>query len=524
MNFLILAVFFVFLFSLYRRFIYVNKVKQLPGFYTTLGIVGNMGLILSTFRRAGSTASGLTQLIASLSQLNPRSIYGEKGGLWTFWIGPMPFVVVFSPETAEDVLGSNVIIRKGQSYDVTHSWLGQGLLTSYSSKWFNNRKLLTPAFHFKILESFLPIMNRNAKVMIENLKSESENNNDIIKDIRRPILLCALDVICETAMGIKINAQKDPEAAYIKATYAMGDIIVDRICKPWTWFDVAYKWTAQGQIYFQHLNTVKKFAEVVIQERLNDLGDDSTKGTKGKVKSEKEEENMSLGVKQKEPFIDTLILEHLRNPTQLTVENIREEVDTFMFEGHDTTAWGTIWTVFLLGLHPEIQTRLQDEVDQVYDSLVDEQELTLEDLRKLCYTEAVIKESQRLYPSVPFISRQTEVDFKIGKYTVPAGTQVGVSIAQIHKDPAHWSDPEKFDPERFLNTRLKHSYSFVPFSAGPRNCIGQKFALMEEKALVASIFRNFRVTSIDTRDKITPTVSLISKASVPVSVKLIPRK
>ena len=196
-----------------------------------------------------------------------------------------------------------------------------------------------------------------------------------------------------------------------------------------------------------------------------------------------------------------------------------------MFEGHDTTAWGVIWTTFLLASHPEFQTMLQEEVDAVYDNLLTDQELTPEDLRKLHYTEAAIKEAQRLYPSVPVISRTAEVDTKIGEFIVPAGAEISVSIARIHRDPLHWSDPEKFDPERFLgSSQRRHPYAFVPFSAGPRNCIGQKFALMEEKALIATIFRNFKVTTSLTRDKVNPAASLINKVGIPLPVKLTPRR
>lgn len=520
MHALLVAIVAILLFYLlWRQVSFVRKLNQLPGFRHRIGLIGDMGIIMSTFRRAGNIPIGLSELLSAVSQFNPTSLNGQKGGLWVVWIGPSPFVMTFSPEMAEYLFSSNTLIRKGTSYNTMHSWLGTGLLTSWSSKWFNNRKMLTPAFHFKILESFLPIMNRNAKILIEKLKSQAGANGGLISDFRKPILLCALDVICETAMGKRIYAQSDPEGRYIKSVYEVGDIIIERVCKPWTWVDSIYKWTPQGKKFFQHLQILKKFTDDVIQERMNEI---LSKNNNESANSQ--ECDTVLGGKKKEPFMDTLILEHLKRPSEFTLENIREEVDTFMFEGHDTTAWGVIWSTFLLGLHPDIQSKLQEEVDLVYDNLLEDQELTLEDLRKLAFTEAVIKESQRLYPSVPVISRTAESDIKVGDYTVPAGSELAMIIFRIHRDPVHWPEPEKFDPERFMSNQRRHPYAFVPFSAGPRNCIGQKFALMEEKALVASIFRNFTVRSLQARDDVIPAASLISKVTKPLRMELIPRK
>lgn len=224
--------------------------------------------------------------------------------------------------------------------------------------------------------------------------------------------------------------------------------------------------------------------------------------------------------KKRMTFMDTLIYEHLNHPLEFTELNIREEVDTFMFEGHDTTAWGLIWATYLLGLNPECQEKVHEELDSIFGD--DRQrDFTFDDLRKLRYTECVVKEAQRLFPSVPLIARRLNEPMTILGHELPAGIDAIVCPTLVHMSPKNWKDPLKFKPERFLqNDQHRHPYSFIPFSAGPRNCIGQKFALLEEKTLLASLFRRFKVTSLVHRDKVRTVTALIIKSSTPISVKI----
>ena len=485
------------------------------------GLIGDLQVLYTTFKRCGSVSSGLAEFLTSVTLFNSRNKCGDKGGLWTLWVGPKPFVVVFYPELVEQILNSQVLIRKGSSYDALHQWLGTGLLTSWGKKWSTHRKLTTPSFHFKILESFVPVMNANAKILVDILKEEASANQNIVKDLRKPILHCALDIICETAMGKKMNAQRDPDGKYIKAIYEISEIVVSRNFRPWTLNDFIYSLTPEGRVYNRYLDTVKSFTVQVIEERM--------KGFTNTREGTYADEDLITGIKKREPFMDTLIKEHLERPKDFTLENIREEVDTFMFEGHDTTAWGVIWTVFLLGSHPQVQSQVHQEIDALFAGKAShDEDLTLDDLRNLPYIEAVIKESQRLYPSVPAITRKCEVDTKLGDFLCPAGAEITIPIFRVHRDELHWPDCERFKPERFLasednSNASRHPYAFIPFSAGPRNCIGQKFALLEEKALIARIFQHFTVRSLDRQCDMVASVALISKSLEPIRVHLTPR-
>ena len=510
----------VLLFLLVRRIQFARKISKVPGFVACPlgdGIVDVFALLRIVLAPSNTGIQGTGQrMFAGLSLIS-------TAGVFRGWMGPLPHVIISSPELAESILSSNEVIRKGMQYSFLSSWIGTGLLTSWGEKWKRNRKLLTPSFHFKILEQFVPVMSRNGKILTDKLEAECRQNDGLISDLRDKILLCTLDVISETAMGKKINAQSDPEAKYVKAVHEASDIFMDRVWKPWTYINFFFNLMPYGRINKQLIQTIHSFTDAVIVSRKEQVRNKliaESYQTEGLSDPESEE---SL-TKRREPFMDTLIREHLTRPGEFTDLNIREEVDTFMFEGHDTTGWGVIWTTFLLGLHPEEQERVQNEVDALFQHGDPNRDLTLEELKlHMPFTEAVVKEAQRLYPSVPLISRVTENDVKIGPYDIPSGVQIIINVYAIHRDKNHWTDPERFIPDRFMSNQKRHPYAYIPFSAGPRNCIGQKFALLEEKALVAKIFRKFKVTSLDARDIVLPTASLILKTDVPIRVKLQPR-
>lgn len=160
------------------------------------------------------------------------------------------------------------------------------------------------------------------------------------------------------------------------------------------------------------------------------------------------------------------------------------------------------------------------ELDHIFDG-DKERDINLEDLRQMKFLEQCIKESLRLYPPVPYIARYSEEPFYADKYLIPPKTTCLILIYMLHRDPEFFPNPEVFDPDRFDDVR--HPYAYVPFSAGPRNCIGQKFALLEEKAFLASILRKFRITSLVHRNEIRLDFSAILKSKTEIKMKFDPR-
>ncbi|KAK8756182.1 hypothetical protein V5799_001116 [Amblyomma americanum] len=228
--------------------------------------------------------------------------------------------------------------------------------------------------------------------------------------------------------------------------------------------------------------------------------------------------------KVRKPFLDILLREHIKDPENFREEDVREEVDTFMFEGHDTTAMGMSWALYLIGLYQEHQELIRRELDAIFGSDRN-RPITSEDLKQMKYMECCLKESQRLYPSVPFITRNCEQDVTIAGRKLPKGADVQIGIYNLHRDPEFFPKPEEFIPERFFpeNVKGRHPFAFIPFSAGPRNCIGQRFAMMEEKVVIANILRNYKLVSLHHRDKIRVMAELVLRPMNGLHVKFIPR-
>ena len=147
--------------------------------------------------------------------------------------------------------------------------------------------------------------------------------------------------------------------------------------------------------------------------------------------------------------------------------------------------------------------------------------ITTNDCREMKYLDMCIKEGLRLYPSVPFIARTVTEEFTADGQEIPAGCMAVIFIFLLHRDPKIFPNPVKFIPERFEPDQPIHRlpYAYMPFSAGPRNCIGQKFATLEMKIILASLFRRYKLTAMTYRDEVEVDVSVLLKATSPVRIK-----
>uniref|UniRef100_A0ABM5GIH3 Cytochrome P450 4V2 n=1 Tax=Pogona vitticeps TaxID=103695 RepID=A0ABM5GIH3_9SAUR len=479
-----------------------KELKLVPGISPCYPLVGNTLL----FERDGEAF--FRQLLDHLKEV-------QNLKLVKLWIGPLPFLVLLHPETVEVVLGSSKHIEKSYPYKFLHPWLGTGLLTSTGDKWRSRRKMLTPTFHFTILTDFLEVMNEQANVLVQKLEKHVDKEPfDCFVYITR----CALDVICETAMGRNVGAQHNKDSEYVQAVYRMSDIIHFRQRSPWIWPDLFYSMCQEGRDHSKYLNILHTFTDKVIAEKSCEL----------KKREQQKGDAVNLGVqsqgKVRKAFLDMLLNATDEDGKKLSYLDIREEVDTFMFEGHDTTAAAMSWTMYLLACHPEIQKQVHDELDEVFGD--SNRHITMDDLKKLRYLECVIKEALRLYPSVPYFARSLREDVSIRGFKIPKGIDVIIAPLALHRDPDTYPEPEEFRPERFFpeNAAGRHPYAYVPFSAGPRNCIGQRFAQMEEKTILATVLRNFSVGTTQTHEELRPRAELILRPTKGIWVHLKRRK
>ncbi|XP_063238473.1 cytochrome P450 4C1-like [Bacillus rossius redtenbacheri] len=436
----------------------------------------------------------------------------KYGPVFRLWTTSIPDVILTKPQHYEAIINSPKHLEKSGFYKFMFPWLGTGLVTSSGQKWHSHRKMITPAFHLSILDSFIEVFADNCAILVDKLARRAGGSGfDIFPYITR----CALDIICETAMGVAIHAQENADSEYVRTLSDIVELTAHRRERIWLHSDFVFYNTSAGRRYKKCLDILQGFTKEVIQKRKAVLSREM------KIDHVSADEDSPCGIKKK-AFLD-LLIEIASKDGKLSDEEIREEVDTFMFAGHDTTASCVSWTMFMMGHHPEIQEKVFVELSEIFGD--SQRRPTMKDLQGMKYLDRVIKETLRLYPAVPMIQRTLGEDVRIDDCVIPAGTNAIIMIYFAHRNPEHFPDPEQFDPDNFLPERVqgRHHFAFIPFSAGPRNCIGKRFALLEVKAMLAFVLRKYKIRSLEGREAVNPMPALVLKPLHGITVALTPR-
>lgn len=430
------------------------------------------------------------------------------GSVYVLWTGHLPYVLISNAPDAEVVLTHPATADKGTGYQLVEPWLGDGLLLTGGPKWHARRKVIAPAFGVKVLEQFCSMFNKQAAILEGKLRRRVDQGPfDVVPEVS----LCALDIISETAMGVPINAQTQEDSDYVKAVKNACQCFFLRQVYPWLRFEPLFRLSNVGKVFYGAVDVLHGMTHRVINQRKKEM-------TVEMAKLSAQEDD--VGQKQKAVLLDHLLSKSLRGE-DISDQDITDEVNTFLFAGHDTTMTSLCFTLHLLSLHGDVQDAVAREARDVTGDAGD---VLPEHLGQLRYLECVIKESLRLYPSVPFIVRNCKQDFTLPSgYTIPKGAQVGVDIVNLHRDEDTFPRPLDFDPDRFLPDRGqgRHSFAYIPFSASQRNCIGQRYAMMEMKTVLARLVRSFRILppSEKYRPVLRSEVVLVSKAGVLVQLQ-----
>jgi cytochrome P450 len=175
----------------------------------------------------------------------------------------------------------------------------------------------------------------------------------------------------------------------------------------------------------------------------------------------------------------------------MNVEELVDNLLTFITAGHETTAVALTWTFYLLSLHPSVEQRVVEEIERVTNG----ETINAAHVEALAYTRQVVLEAMRLYPPVPVVPRTPVREVTIGGEAIPPGVPVYIPIYAVHRHAALWEDVDRFDPERFRPEAVKgrDRYAYLPFGAGPRICIGMTFAMSEAVAILATLVRSVRL-------------------------------
>nr|AAW78325.1 cytochrome P450 family 4 [Chironomus tentans] len=469
------------------------------------------------------------------------------------WVGHKLLVGLSDPRDVEIILGSQVHIDKSDEYRFFRPWLGNGLLISSGDKWRTHRKLIAPAFHMNVLKSFMATFNDNSRFVIKKLMKEAGKEFDCHDYMSE----ATVDILLETAMGSKRTSESEEGFKYAMAVMKMCDILHRRQFKIFSRFEPFFTLTGMKEQQKKLLGIIHGMTQRVLNEKKAIFDKNLSEGNlpspslqeiiktdasvdqaikKAKAKAQNIDAGLhddlddidenDVGEKRRLAFLDLMIETSHYNPQQLSQEEIKQQVDTIMFEGHDTTAAGSSFTLCMLGCHPDIQEKVYQEQKAIFGD--SDRDCTFADTLEMKYLERVIFETLRMYPPVPLIARKINKDIRLAScdQVVPAGTTIIIATVKIHRRPDIYPNPDKFDPDNFLPERTsnRHYYGFIPFSAGPRSCVGRKYAMLKLKVLLSTIVRNFYVKSTVPEKDFKLQADIILKRTDGFRIKLEPRK
>ncbi|XP_053374980.1 cytochrome P450 4A24-like isoform X2 [Mercenaria mercenaria] len=345
----------------------------------------------------------------SFLNVSMRAMEELDAKVFLIWCGSFPFVQICHPDTFKQA--NHKVLTKDTSlagpYRLLREFIGEGLLGSNGKKWERNRKLLTPAFHFHILSEYVSIMNKTVDVLMDKLETAAANGKSV--DVFPYICRSALDILVSCSLSYEGNFQD--------------------YRKPWQLVDFLFYLSPTGRELKRLCKTSRSFTESIIKTRKEEL-----------------EKQPSIKEKRCLDFLDMLLTVRDEQGNGLTFGEIHDEVDTFTFAGHDTTACTIDWTMYALGLHREAQELVYQDVCEV---LGDETDVKTEHLGKFSYLVQFIKEAMRYYSPVPGFTRRNEHPIEIDGYEIPSGTGINLQPYLIHHNKNVWQEHNEFRPERF---------------------------------------------------------------------------
>ncbi|KAJ8748630.1 hypothetical protein K2173_008075 [Erythroxylum novogranatense] len=421
----------------------------------------------------------------------------QYGQTMLYWIGTEPRLIISDAELAKQILSNKFgFFVKPKMSHLLIRVLGNGLVFIDGEDWARHRRILNPAFSIDKLKVMIKKMAECTVEMLDEWKNRAivaegpRFKINIDEDFRK----LTADIISRTAFGSSyvqgteaFRAQEELQK-YFAASLADADIFIP---------GSQYLPTPSNIQMWKLERKLKTILEQIVSSKLKSHDGDDL-----------------LGI-----MLEALRSSDSKDSPKLNMKEIMEECRTFFFAGQETSASLLTWTMFLLCKHQEWQDRMREEVMKECGEAIPNADM----LTKLKLVNMFVLESLRLYGPASEIIRQASRDLKLGNLTIPKDNLVVINVFAIHRNKTHWGeDAEDFNPLRFKNgvsNAAKHPNALVGFSSGPRVCIGQNFAMIEVKTVVALLLQRFRFElSPDYKHAPVITVTLQPQFGLPVLV------
>ncbi|KAL3105665.1 hypothetical protein niasHT_029081 [Heterodera trifolii] len=497
-------------------------------------VVWRLFAIFSTHLRFIRTSNGIYNIPETIPFLGQAHVFPQNSFAWSsfiveqsndairkghqlmrWWIANKFLIITLDGETAKVLLESTVEIKKGPEYKFFHQWLGNGVLVSDGEHWLRQRRMLLPIFHFSMLEQYTPTFNKYGRMLTKNL-AELQGRRELV-DLSPLLIKCALYNVTESVMGVQMDLEQNICRKYMEAIKNFGIYQhIYALCPLYILFPITWYLFGHGFATRKAVKSLKAFSTKVVEDRIRINEANGGIRKDGLMHSEG-----SLYKGKIMAFLDFLLT--LREEQKLNTEQVREQVDAFMFGGHDTVAHGLMWFLWSMACHPEYQQKVHAEIVEHFGTIDGEEgddeqllQLTASDVNKLPYLDRCIRETMRMFPLIPILERELQADLRIGDKTMPRGAIVAIMPLVIHHNEKVWPRHWEFDPDNFLPERMakRSPYDYLPFSAGPRNCLGNRFAILELKIILVHVFRRLRFSTTIPFEKNRPALEAVSRLEI----------
>ncbi|XP_034235918.1 probable cytochrome P450 4ac1 [Thrips palmi] len=415
--------------------------------------------------------------------------------LTQLYIMNYPVVITSDPACIGEVVRRKDLLDKSYfPYCFFRAAFKDGIFVLKGAEWKQRRTWLSPGFRKSVLDSFIGDFSAVAKAFLKTVPTgEDVEVRELLADpITRAFML--------TSLGDGSEKGEEALAAvdFIEEFFAA---IIKRAVNPMLWPHWLFMLTADGRKLDKAKRTFDEFTRRFITRKREALRN----------------RRASDAHLKRRTLLD-FMMDTPQHQESMSEEAIQDEVKNFFIAAADTSATVLGWAFKILSLLPEVQERLHAEICDVFGD--SERDVSIEDIPKLKYMERFLKEVMRMFPPGAVIGRQCYGQTTLWGHEIPANTTIAINIFSAHRDPRHWSEPGRFDPDRFLPdaARNRHPYAYMPFSAGSRNCIGGTYAMYLMTTLLCSMIRDFSVLPVD--DGHVDLQSLSDHLSINVTLRL----
>ncbi|KAJ1528525.1 hypothetical protein ONE63_006931 [Megalurothrips usitatus] len=402
----------------------------------------------------------------------------HERGIFKFWSGPVLFVILMRADDMECVLTDKRVTEKSIVYDFLGTLMGEGLLHLSGERWRRRRRIVAPFFSPDVLRRFPAVFRERADVLADLLDERARDGRAF--DVMPYVGQAVTDMVCHTVMATDMDTRALEDEGIARAMNNAFAIILYRTFNPWFLSDTLFKLSAFYAYFKRSMDLFDAFTLHLL-------------GVKRKEREAAQSGGKRTAARTKPTFLDVML--DTSEGAALSDAELLEETKTLITAATGGSTDALCFVLLCISLRQDVQDKIVQELSDVFGDDPD-RVATMDDLRHLEYLERVIKETMRMFPSIPQYGRSISHDMELPSgYTLPAGAQVFVYTPAVQMDPRHFPEPATFDPDRFLCERSagRHPYSYLPFGGGAHTCIGQRYALMQIKSTVSAVLRRYRL-------------------------------